>query len=99
MHIFDIKQMKVHDERSKNVFYKTEQFKMRVIELKPGGNMPDCEMKSHVVFIVMNGAADITVNGKTETVTEGKCLVSQPGSILSMTSENGVRIIGIQIES
>ena len=50
MKTFDIGNMDAlgYDQRSRNVFHQTPEFKMRVIDLPPGGNIPLCEMASHV---------------------------------------------------
>ena len=52
MQIFNLDTMKVYpyEERKKNVFYKSEKFKTRIIELPAGGEMPECEMSSYVLF-------------------------------------------------
>ncbi len=49
--VYDLKTMVVHpyQEREKNVFYQAKEFKVRIIQLPPGGAMPPCEMKSHVI--------------------------------------------------
>ena len=57
MQVFNLKTMKSHpyEERDKNVFYKDKQFKTRIIELPPDGEMPICEMVSYVIFYVIEG--------------------------------------------
>lgn len=99
MQIFDLKEMKSfpYEERNKNVLYKTKEFKTRIVELPPGGKMPDCEMASYVIFFVVNGAAEVKVNQETVNVKEGQCLIAEP-AMLSMKTENGVKIMATQIE-
>ena len=99
MKIFNLKSMKSysHGERDKNVFYKTDEFKARIIELPPGGKMPECKMDSYVIFNFIKGSAEITVDGKTQIVSEGECLITEP-AILTMSTEKGVKIMGIQID-
>lgn len=98
MQIFDIKAMKAYPyiERDKNVFYKTDEFKARIIELPKGGEMPTCEMNSYVVFLVIEGEVDIKVNHQNAILREGQCLISEPATF-SMKTENGVKMIGIQV--
>jgi quercetin dioxygenase-like cupin family protein len=98
MRTFDVKAMKSHpyDEREKNVFYQTPQFKARIIELPDGGGMPSCEMASHVLFYVVRGEAEVQVNEEVAAMREGQCLVTEPATI-SMKTKGGVRILGIQI--
>jgi len=98
MQTFDIMTMVSHsyNERGKNVFYQTPQFKARIIELPAGGGMPTCEMASHVLFYVVRGEAEVQVNGEVAAMREGQCLVTEPATI-SMKTKSGVRILGIQI--
>ncbi|MBN2190984.1 MAG: hypothetical protein JW728_07240 [Candidatus Aureabacteria bacterium] len=96
--VFDFNKMRAfpYEEREKNVFYKSPQFKMRIIELPVGGKMPECKMESYVIFYVTKGSADITVNGETGTVLSGQVLVTGP-AVLSMKTSGGVKIMGIQV--
>ena len=97
--VFDIKTMVSYpyEERDKNVFYKTKEFKTRIIELPPGGEMPTCEMVSYVIFFVVTGVAEVRVNQEIVIIEEGQCLIAEPAT-LSMKTENGVKIMATQIE-
>ena len=55
MQIFNLNTMKAspYEERGKNVFYKAEKFKTRIIDLAAGEGIPECEMSSHVIFYVL----------------------------------------------
>jgi len=46
MKVFDLDKMSAlpYEQREKNVFYHTNEFKTRIIELPAGGQMPTCEM-------------------------------------------------------
>jgi len=98
MKVFDLNEMKVfpYEQRDKNVFYQAQEFKTRIVELPPGGEMPTCEMASHVIFYVLNGEAKVTVNSETVDLKEKQCLITEPAT-LSMTTEKGVRLMGIQV--
>ena len=85
-----------YDERDKNVFFKSKEFKTRIIKLLPGENIPECEMASYVIFIVLEGEAEITVNKGKANLVKNQCLITEPSKI-SMQSKNGVKIIGIQV--
>ncbi|MFC1935130.1 hypothetical protein ACFLXZ_02315, partial [Chloroflexota bacterium] len=61
-----------------------------------GGQMPICEMASHVIFYVLGGEARVTVNSETVELKEKQCLITEPAT-LSMTTETGVRLMGIQV--
>jgi quercetin dioxygenase-like cupin family protein len=98
MRIFDLGATvaQPYDEREKNVFYQTPQFKARIIELPAKGRMPTCEMASHVLFYVVQGEAEVQVNQEVATIKQRQCLISEPAT-LSMKTEDGVKILGIQI--
>ena len=98
MQLFNLKTMKSYpyEERDKNVFYKAKEFKARIIELPPGGEMPICEMLSYVIFYVLKGTAEAKVNQEKIILKEGQCLISEP-AILSMKTQDGVKMMGIQI--
>ena len=97
--IFELDEMKVfsYEQREKNVFYQTKEFKTRIIELPPGGQMPVCEMESHVIFFVLNGEVKVTVNSESAELKEKQCLITEPAT-LSMKTIGGVRILGVQIQ-
>ena len=98
MQLFNLKTMKSYpyEERDKNVFYKAKEFKARIIELPPGGEMPICEMLSYVIFYVVKGTAEAKVNQEKIILKEGQCLITEP-AILSMKTQDGVKMMGIQI--
>jgi len=95
---FDIAGMETfgYDQREKNIFYKTREFKMRVIGLAPGERLPKCEMASHVVFICFKGTADVNVGEEKISLSTGQGLVTEP-AIVSMKTDKGARLLGIQI--
>ena len=98
MQIFDLKAMVSYpyEEKDKNVFYKAKKFQAKIIELPPGGEIPTCEMASYVVFYVLEGQAEVKVDLEKATIKKGQCLITEPAT-LSMKTENGVKIMGIQI--
>lgn len=98
MQAFNLKTMKSYpyEDRHKNVFYKAKEFKTRIIELPPGGEMPICEMVSYVIFYVIKGTVEVRVNQEKTILKEGQCLIVEPAT-LSMKTQNGVKMMGIQI--
>ena len=98
MQIFDLKALGVHsfDEREKNIIYNVDEFKVRIIKLQAGGKIPDCNMPSYVMFYVIDGSVDVTVNQEKKTIYEGQCLINEPATI-SMNSKDGAKLMGIQI--
>lgn len=99
MEVFDLAEMHAfpYEERMKNVFYNKEEFKTRIIELKPGEGMPECEMDSYVIFYVVRGNVDIKVNNEVKNIGENQCIITEP-TIISMESDQGVKIMGVQIK-
>ena len=98
MKVFDLNEMtaRPYEEREKNVFYQAKEFKTRVIELPPGGRIPLCEMAEHVIFYVLDGEARFSVNSESVVLKEKQCLITEPATI-SMKTESGARLVGIQI--
>ena len=99
MQVFDVKGMVAYpyEERDRNVFYTAKEFKARIIELPPGGEIPTCEMGSYVIFYVVEGMAEVRVNQEKVTIEEGQCLITEPAT-LSMRTNDGVKIMGIPVE-
>jgi len=98
MEIFDFNKVTffAYEERHKNILYNTGDFKIRVIDLAVNGKMPECEMATHVVFVVMDGQVDIMVNGKEYSLGEKQFLASEPATFSMKTCE-GAKLMGIQI--
>ena len=98
MRVFDLGEMKAfpYECREKTVFYQVKEFKTRIVELPPGGEMPACRMASHVIFYVLDGEVSVTANSATAELKEKQCLITGPAT-LSMRTEKGVRLMGIQI--
>ena len=67
MRIFDIKTLQAYpfSERHKNVFYQVDEFKMRIIELDRDQELPECQMISHVIFSLISGEVEVTVDNQT----------------------------------
>lgn len=86
-----------YEERQKNVLCKTGDFKIRVVDIPENGTMPECDMETHVVFVVMQGQVDITVNGQIHSLNEKQSLTSEP-AVFSMFSQKGAKLMGIQIK-
>jgi len=96
--VFDLKTLPVFSfpEREKNVFFTGAGFKTRIIELPPQGSLPECWMETAVIFYVVSGAVEVTVDREKHPLTEGHCLIGEPGCY-SMQTSTGVRILGVQV--
>ncbi|MEF8879098.1 MAG: hypothetical protein V5A64_01745 [Candidatus Thermoplasmatota archaeon] len=91
MEIFDLSKMK-----EKQAIYEEKEFKIRHIFLTEGKKIPPCEMSTYVIFVILHGEAQVTVDDESVTLSKGKCLITEPAT-LSMKTEKGVKILGIQI--
>ncbi|NBK21138.1 MAG: hypothetical protein EOM68_03825 [Spirochaetia bacterium] len=100
MQIYDLMNLKAegYEQRQVNVFYQNDAFKTRVIVLEAGGSIPACNMDSHVLFYVVEGTVRITRNGETAMLEENQVFITEPAT-LSMESDTGARLMGIQIKA
>jgi mannose-6-phosphate isomerase-like protein (cupin superfamily) len=98
--VFDLKTLPVfpYEEREKNVFFSGAGFKTRIIILPPGGGMPVCQMHTAVIFYVVSGEIEVTIDGDQKKLDSGHCLIGEPGRY-SMRTAAGARLLGIQIQA
>jgi len=98
MEIFDLSDSNVYpfEERDKNVLFQSGTFKVRLIKLEAGGEIPPCTMAMNVIFCVLQGKGVITVNDKANQVKTHSLVIAPPASI-SMKSDEGMKVLGIQI--
>ena len=97
MKLFDLKSIanELGSERSK-VIMDQENYKVRMISLKSEEGIPACQMALNVIFHVLEGRVEITVDGSSSILSEGLCLITEPAEI-SMRSLEDSTILGIQI--
>ncbi|MCF7891034.1 hypothetical protein K9M78_07435 [Candidatus Bipolaricaulota bacterium] len=94
MKVLDLEELE--PEEGAEVFYEAEEFSGRVIELPTGGSMPPCEMDSYVIFYVIAGEATVSVDEEETGLSRGRCMITEPAT-LSLETEEGVRILGVQV--
>jgi len=96
--VFDLNDIYVHplEERDKNVVFQSETFKVRLIKLEAGGEIPPCNMAMNVLFCILQGEGVIVVNEVPNQVKPHSLVITPPATI-SMKSEKGMRVLGIQI--
>ncbi len=83
--------------RENNVFFQCKEFKTRMIVLSAGQTIPECNMSSYVLFYVIDGSAKVHVNDEETLLQKNQVLITEP-AVLSMESETGVRMMGIQVQ-
>jgi len=98
--VYDVLNMSVeeYESRWKNVFFQNDLFKVRAINLKAGGGIPECHMDSYVMFYVAKGEVVIKKNGEAFNLKENQLFITEP-AVLSMQSASGSRLIGVQIKT
>ena len=98
MEIFDLNDSDIYpfEEREKNVLFQSGTFKVRLIRLEAGGEIPPCTMAMDVIFCILQGKGLITVNEQSNQVKPHSLIVAPPVTI-SMKSDEGMRLLGIQI--
>ena len=98
MEKFDLAKIKAagYEQREKNVFYEKPEFKMRIVSLEPGSEIPSCVMSSYVVFVCLEGEAEVLVNGNKVHLAAGELIASEPATF-SLRSVSGARLLGIQV--
>lgn len=78
-------------------FHEEDTFKNRIIDLEKGASMPACDMTQNVIFMVLSGEITVHHNDQSHTLSMHQMFVSEPAT-LSMTTKEGARVLGIQID-
>ena len=99
MQIFDLMKMEAqgYENRGVNVFFQNERFKTRIIVLEAGGLIPPCQMESFVMFYVVKGEVQLHKNDEMSLLKENQIFITEP-ALLSMQSDRGARLLGVQIK-
>jgi len=99
MEIFDLMDFAAqgYENRQVNVFYQNDFFKARVMALEAGGKIPECQMETYVMFYVVKGEVLLRKNDETSMLKENQVFITEP-ALLSMESETGARLMGVQLK-
>jgi quercetin dioxygenase-like cupin family protein len=89
MQIFNLTEMPAfpYKKRDKNVFDSSKEFKVRIIKLSSNEEIPSCEMGSFVVFYVLEGDAELTVNQDKSIIKTGMCIITDPSTFSLKTKK------------
>lgn len=100
METFDLMNLEAegYEKRNVNVFFENNLFKTRVIVLEPEQKIPECMMDSFVMFYVVKGEVLLRKNEESAVLKEGQVFITEP-ALLSMETNTGARLMGIQIKS
>ena len=100
MKIFDLMNLEAegYENRKVNVFFKNDLFKTRVIVLKEGQKIPECQMNDFVMFYVVKGEVLLRKNDEESILKENQIFITEP-ALLSMEANTSARLLGIQIKA
>jgi hypothetical protein len=98
MEIFNLDNIRIYplEERDKNVLFQSETFKVRLIQIGSGGEISPCAMATNVLFCVLQGEGVITVSESSNQVKSHSLIIRSLATV-SMKSDEGMRVLGIQI--
>ena len=99
MKIFDLMNLEAegYENRKVNVFFKNDLFKTRMIILKQGQKIPECQMNDFVMFYVVKGEILLRKNDEESILKENHLFITEP-ALLSMEANTEARLMGIQIK-
>jgi len=99
MKIFDLMNLEAegYENRKVNVFFKNDLFKTRMIVLKQGQKIPECQMNDFVMFYVVKGEVLLRKNDEESILKENQLFITEP-ALLSMEANTGARLMGVQIK-
>lgn len=100
MKIFDLMNLEAegYENRKVNVFFKNDLFKTRVIVLKQGEKIPECQMNDFVMFYVIKGEVLFRKNDEESMLKENQLFITEP-ALISMEAILEARLLGIQINT
>jgi len=93
--VVDLDNLRVDGRRA--MLQSAARHKVILVELDAGGEIEKCEMNCHVLFLVLDGSAEVWVDGEKTTISKHSCLMTEPAT-LAMQSSDGVRFVGVQID-
>ncbi len=66
--------------------------------LKEGGAISPCEMDTFVMLYVVSGEVRVKKNKESAVLRENQVFITEP-AVLSMESDSGARLMGVQIKT
>ena len=102
MQTFDLQSIAAYpyEQRDKNVLYRGETFKTRIIALKEGEKLPPdapCDMDTSVIFYIVSGRIGVTIDNEYAEAGKDQCIISEPGNY-QMEALEPAKIMGVQIQ-
>jgi len=97
MEIINFSKIIFQPDKDQNVLTENNKFKIRNIEIKAGGQIPECNMENWVIFYVREGNGTIVINGKLSNIIEQDLVFTEPAKV-SFEAETKMKILGIIIK-
>ena len=100
MNIFNALHDKMPDNaapQKKALYDQATGFKTQSIALRAGGMIPPCAMSRDVMFYIINGSGQITVDGETQPLQPGDgCVVPSACGSRSISAHTDMTILAVQ---
>jgi quercetin dioxygenase-like cupin family protein len=83
--------------QKKALYDQASGFKIQSIALRAGGIIPSCAMSRDVMFYVINGSGEITIDGETRLLQTGEgCVVPASCRSRSISARTDMTILAVQ---
>ena len=100
MNTFNVHHDKIQDSatpQKKALYDHAGGFKIQSIALRVGGIIPPCAMSRDVMFYVINGSGEITIDGETQPLQAGEgCVVPASCGSRSISARTDMTILAVQ---
>jgi quercetin dioxygenase-like cupin family protein len=83
---------------TKNIFYDEGNLKAQIICLKSGQVIPPCKMNNDVLFYIINGEGEITVDNKKEKLKSLISVVPKEAESRSISAKTDMVILAVQVK-
>ena len=102
MYKTDIKKLINYNSQGpyKNIFYDHENIKAQIVCLKAGQQIPPCQMNHDVLFFIIQGEGEITVDNKKEKIKPMiSIIVPKKANSRSILAKTDMVILAIQCQT
>lgn len=102
MHKIDVKKMVNYSNEGpvKEIFYDAGNLKAQVVCLKAGQMIPPCKMTNDMLFYIVEGEGEITVDNKKEVLFSGiSVIVPKEAESRSISAKTDMLILAVQFKN
>ena len=87
------------DKPQKEIFYDQDNLKAQIVCLKAGQRIPPCSMTNDVMFYIIKGNGEITVDNKKEALFAGvSVIVPKEAESRSISAKKDMVILAVQVK-